>query len=225
MYEAVSSGAVPKPNRAMESKTVFLKSESGRTVLRRDSFDAGYIQRLKDSDPETELHFSAYFGELLAIKLRARLHDPQLIEDLSQETFLRVLTAIKTNNALDSPECLGSFVNSVCNNLLFEQYRRQSRQKNMTDCDQIKAPGTQTNAESAMVTEERRHEVRQVLQELAPKDRELLRMVFFEEADRDQICRSFQVEREYLRVLVHRAKARFRECLLKRYAEGRPADA
>ena len=44
-------------------------------------------------------------------------------------------------------------------------------------------------------------------------------MFFLEGTDRDTICRLFRVEREYLRVLMHRAKARFRERLLKRYAE------
>jgi RNA polymerase sigma-70 factor (ECF subfamily) len=60
-----------------------------------------------------------------------------------------------------------------------------------------------------------------VLEELPAKDRELLRMVFYEDVDRAQICRSFRVDREYLRVLMHRAKTRFRECMQRRYAEGR----
>ena len=66
-----------------------------------------------------------------------------------------------------------------------------------------------------MVTEERRQQVRRVLDELPSNDRELLRMVFYEGIDRADICRKLHVEPEYLRVLVHRAKSRFRECLLK----------
>jgi RNA polymerase sigma-70 factor (ECF subfamily) len=53
--------------------------------------------------------------------------------------------------------------------------------------------------------------VRKVLADLPEKDRALLRMVFLEEGDRSAISRHFQVDNDYLRVLLHRAKERFRE--------------
>ena len=76
-----------------------------------------------------------------------------------------------------------------------------------------------------MVTEERRQQVRRILEELPSNDRKLLRMIFYEGIDRAEICKQLHVEREYLRVLVHRAKARFRECLLKQRAAGDQAHA
>ena len=39
---------------------------------------------------------------------------------------------------------------------------------------------------------------------------DLLRELFFLEKDKDEICRERGVDREYLRVLLHRAKTRFR---------------
>ncbi|HEX8881821.1 MAG TPA: hypothetical protein VF749_17385, partial [Candidatus Acidoferrum sp.] len=42
------------------------------------------------------------------------------------------------------------------------------------------------------------------------RDRELLRAVFFEERDKDAVCREIGVDRNYLRVLVHRAKDKFK---------------
>ncbi|HZC66221.1 MAG TPA: hypothetical protein VE545_06590 [Candidatus Dormibacteraeota bacterium] len=53
--------------------------------------------------------------------------------------------------------------------------------------------------------------VRKVLLGMPRKDRDLLREIFFLEKDKDEICRERGVDREYLRVLVHRAKTRFRE--------------
>jgi RNA polymerase sigma-70 factor (ECF subfamily) len=198
---------------------------SNKGWLKRDSFDSGYVRRLRDGDAETERHFAAYFGELLLIKLRARLRHPHLIEDLRQETFVRVLTALKSKKGLESPESLGAFVNSVCNNLLFEMYRRDSQHRAIEMDDRFDAPADQASAESEMVNAERCEEVRQVLEELPLKDRELLRMVFYDDVDKAQICRSYRVEREYLRVLVHRAKGRFRERLLRRFADRCQADA
>jgi RNA polymerase sigma-70 factor (ECF subfamily) len=225
MYEAMSSGAVPRSTAVAEVRAVSCKMGSTRSVLKRDSFDSDYIRRLKESDADTERHFARYFGELLLIKLRARLRHPQSIEDVRQETFVRVLTALKTKNTLQSPESLGAFVNSVCNNLLFEMYRRDSQQRRHVEMDErFDPPDNRASTESEMVTRERCEEVRQVLDELPAKDRQLLRMLFYEDADKAEICRSFRVDREYLRVLMHRARTRFRECMQKRNAEGR-ADA
>ncbi len=66
-----------------------------------------------------------------------------------------------------------------------------------------------------VVTSERKQIVARVLEALPPKDRELLRQVYFEERDKDEICKDLKVNGEYLRVLVHRAKVRFKDVLRK----------
>jgi DNA-directed RNA polymerase specialized sigma24 family protein len=63
-----------------------------------------------------------------------------------------------------------------------------------------------------------RAHVREVLGGLPEKDQQLLRWLFFDEADKDEVCRRLGIDRNYLRVLVHRAKARFREGLERREA-------
>jgi hypothetical protein len=45
-----------------------------RRLPPRFSFDENYVRRLIAEDPETERHFTEYFGDLLSIKLRSRLH-------------------------------------------------------------------------------------------------------------------------------------------------------
>jgi RNA polymerase sigma-70 factor (ECF subfamily) len=39
--------------------------------------------------------------------------------------------------------------------------------------------------------------------------------VFLEERNKDEVCRDFGVDREYLRVLLHRAKQAFKSLYLK----------
>jgi RNA polymerase sigma-70 factor (ECF subfamily) len=181
----------------------------------REPFDRDYLERLKSRDAETERHFIAYFGELLRIKLRARLRSWELIEDARQETFLRVFTAVRRKDGVAHPERLGAFVNSVCKNVLYELYRSDSRSRSVA-ADPPDIPEDRPSTESSLVTEESRRQVREVIRDLPAKDRDVLRMVFFDEVDRDEICRRFGVAREYLRVLVHRAKGRLREELLER---------
>jgi RNA polymerase sigma-70 factor (ECF subfamily) len=55
------------------------------------------------------------------------------------------------------------------------------------------------------------------------KDRQLLRRVFLEEEDKDQVCREFQIDRNYLRVLLHRARLRFRAVLTQSTPQARSA--
>jgi len=176
------------------------------------------VQRLRDGDPETEQHFTAYFGELLLLKLRSRLPSAEAVQDVRQEVFLRVLTALRLKHNLRSPESLGAFVNSVCKNLLREWYRFQSRMQ-PTPSDYFERPDEHTSIESALITEERKQQVRRVLEGLHEKDRELLRLIFYNDLDKAEICQRFGVDREYLRVLVHRAKERFKKGLLEAYSE------
>ena len=176
----------------------------------RYEFDGAYIQRLIAEDPETERHFSRYFGELLTLKLRSRLRSAALVEDAKQETLTRVLTSLKRKNGLATPATLGAFVNAVCNNVLFELYRAGSRttplEENVDPPDE-----RQQDAVTSIVEGEERLMVRRALEALPEKERQLLRWLFFEERDKDLICRELKIDRNYLRVLLHRAKAHFKE--------------
>jgi RNA polymerase sigma-70 factor, ECF subfamily len=184
-------------------------------TVERYQFDGEYVRRLTAGDAETERHFTRYFGDLLTLKLRARLRSPALVEDAKQETFLRVLTTLRHKGGLATPESLGSFVNSVCNNVLFETYRSQARLTPLPEEAQEERVAEGTDAEGRLVEEEEQARVRQVLGELPEKDQQLLRWLFFDECDKDEVCRRLNIDRNYLRVLVHRAKARFRDGLLR----------
>src|SRR5207247_2893707 len=92
-----------------------------------------YLKRLRAAVSSTCDHFVAYFGKLLFIKLRSRLRSPQAIEDIRQETFARVFTKLGNEGGIRNPASLGSFVNSVCNNVLLEHYRSSSRNDYLAD--------------------------------------------------------------------------------------------
>jgi RNA polymerase sigma-70 factor (ECF subfamily) len=181
--------------------------------VQRQTFDAEYVQRLCKSDCETERDFVAYFTELLAVKLRSRLRSPDQIQDVVQETFARVLKSIRTSG-VENPAALGSFVNSTCNNVLFEFYRSQARFGPPPE----DRPGDDPAPEQSMADEQERHEVRRIMSQLPEKDRTILRWLFFDERDKEEVCRILNVDREYLRVLLHRAKLRFRDDYLRRSA-------
>jgi len=176
------------------------------------TFTSEYVERLILGDAEVEHHFVTYFGELLLIKLRRSLRCYTAIEDVRQETFLRVFRVLRRRGGLMSPEKLGAFVNGVCNNILSEHYRASARLTPLPQ-PEAEAQATGPDPEAGMVSEESKRCVRQLLDKLPPKDRRILHLIFIEEREKDEVCQLCQVNRSYLRVLLHRAKNRFRNSL------------
>lgn len=173
------------------------------------TFDAEYVRRLIAADPTVERHFVEYFEPLISIKLRRRLGGSEDVRDLRQETFARVFAALRTGNGIRHPERIGGFVAATCDNLLREHWRTRRKHPEAPqpaaeaadDCD---------GSDSMLVREELVEQVRSIVAALPERDRDLLRAVFLEDRDRDEVCLQFGINRDYLRVLLHRAKDRFR---------------
>ena len=175
-------------------------------------FDEQYLRRLVGGDAETERHFAEYFSVLLRTKLQFRLRCNQEIEDLKQEVFVRVIRCLRSGPGLQHPGKLGAFVNAVCNNVLMEHIRGKARitQWDGSSHDQNEAT---EDVESQLLSKEVSEQIGSVLKALSPKDRGLLQAIFLDERDKDTVCHDYGVNREYLRVLLHRARRRFRELL------------
>jgi RNA polymerase sigma-70 factor (ECF subfamily) len=172
------------------------------------AFTREYVERLREGDPLTEQHFVAYFDQLLRIKLRAKMLASETVEDLRQETYIRVLVTLR-KDGVRQPERFGAFVNSICNNVLMEFYRSSSRTRPLDDTH-LEKPDHTVDLEGLLVTKQAKKRVREVIEELPKKDRELLRAFFLEEMEKDEVCKLFGVDRDYFRVLLHRAKDKFR---------------
>jgi RNA polymerase sigma-70 factor (ECF subfamily) len=178
-------------------------------AMQFQDFDSYYLDRLGSGDFSTQQHFVAYFGELIRLKAGKRLRSLAAIEDVRQETLTRVLRFL-AEQRVHQPQRLGAFVNSVCNNVIHEHHRLQSREFS-ADAGVVDAiPDPTISAPEAIARRQMQQEIRHILDELPEKDRCLLKALFLEERSRDEVCRDFGVTRDYLRVLVHRAKQSFK---------------
>ena len=193
--------------------------------LQLHAFDAGYVESLCEGDRQTQEHFVGYFSAVLKVKLRSRLQSPHAIEDVCQETFARVFATLRKEGGLKDPERLGAFVNGVCNNVLFETYRSNSRVVSLDVEGRPDPPASGPDALAIVTTRQIRDKVREILLDMPPRDRYLLKAVFLDQRDRDEVCREFGVDREYLRVLLHRAKQEFKTEYVKRFGGPVPLDA
>jgi RNA polymerase sigma-70 factor (ECF subfamily) len=194
------------------------------SALQFYSFDAKYVSNLCAGDPPTQEHFVVYFSELLQLKLRSRLNSPHAIEDVRQETFARVFSVLR-KDGLRQPERLGAFVNTVCSHVLSEHYRSSGGGESLDVEGRPELPDKRASALEIVVARQVKDKVREILLDLEPRDRSLLKAVFLDERDRDEVCREFGVERDYLRVLLHRAKQEFKSEYVKRLGNKMPLGA
>jgi RNA polymerase sigma-70 factor (ECF subfamily) len=175
--------------------------------------DKDFFQRLAQCDPEAEQLLLTGFKTSIRMKLRIHLRShPQLFEDGSQEVFLRVLSYFRSGKTLEDPTKLPAFIHSVCRNVGLELFRAETRYSEMPE-DVPEGVDLQTPEQRVIINQRDRH-VRGILNRLSERDRELLRRLILEEEDKDGICKEFQIERSYLRVLLHRARAHFRRVLM-----------
>jgi RNA polymerase sigma-70 factor (ECF subfamily) len=188
--------------------------------LQFTAFDAPYLERLQRGDAGTERHFAAYFGELIQLKLRSRLSSKEAVEDVRQETFVRVLTLVRAKDGIRQPERLGALVNSVCNHVLLEHYRAHRTADSSLDEETERAFADERISVSGLFeVDETERVVRTILRDLPERDRRLLQAVLLEERDKDEVCAELGLSRDHLRVLVHRAKQSFKAWYLKRLGE------
>ena len=176
------------------------------------SFDQSYVERLASNDAETASHFIRYFTKLLVAKFRAKMNTSGQAEDIAQETLLRVLQYVRTKGLPEHPERLGAFVNAFSEHVLLEFYRQGNRFQQVPE--NVPDPVEKAlDAEMNCITRERKEMIRRELKKLRRGDQVVLEKVFLLEEDKDAICAELKIDRNYLRVQVHRALGRFRKVL------------
>ena len=170
------------------------------------AFDDDYVRRLREGDRWTEEHFRSYFYGILFLKLYRRVRAEDL-DDYRQDILYRVLRAVREKGEPEDGRKLGAYVVSVSNNYVIERYRTEGRTDQLDET--VHQPVVEPGVVERLISEETVERVRRTIARLTPRDAQILRDVL-SERDKDEICREMGVDREYLRVLVHRAKERFK---------------
>lgn len=169
------------------------------------AFDDEYVRRLREGDRWTEEHFAAYFGDLLTLKLRRSLRSNSDIEDVVQEVLLRAFQGIKSGTVRDGHK-LGAFVFGICRNYLQEFQRKHPHTEELPP--DIPSPDDLLRE---LIKKETKERVHRTLESMGKREADILRATFIHEGDKDVICKKYGVDRNYLRVLVHRALKKFRD--------------
>ena len=174
-------------------------------------FDSNYLQALAAAREDAQVQLVNTFGRRLKLALRSRLWSPQAVEDAYQETLLRVLAYFRSGKTLRSPASLPAFIESICAHVAMES-RRASKRHDQLPAD-LPDPVDTSNPERQLLAEERRRLIRRTLEVLRVRDRDVLTKLFLEEEGRRAVCKRFNFTEQHLRLVVHRARARFRRAI------------
>jgi RNA polymerase sigma-70 factor (ECF subfamily) len=149
--------------------------------------------------------------EHLRLKLRYKVlyhvgHNCPDAEDLVQETLTRFVRAEQQGHIRNNSAEFGAFVNGVCRNVILE-YRRRMRREPLADPEvPLRDASVRPDAEIF----EMRQAIDHGLAELAERDRMILRLLYLEGKDKEDICREWNMTDAQFRVVLFRAKERFR---------------
>jgi len=106
----------------------------------------------------------------------------------------------------------------ICNRVLFEHYRTSATANRSMWKAVLSYPARAPMRWRSQLPRDQ-GQSREILLDLPQRDRSLLKAVFLDERDRDEVCREFAVDRDYLRVLLHRAKQEFKTEYIKRMGD------
>lgn len=126
-------------------------------------------------------------------------------DDLVQESLARFFRADQRHQIRNTEE-FGAFLNGVCRNVILEYRRRQRREPLHDNETPIPDNGVRPDAEVF----EMRNAIDIGLAELAERDRMILRCLYLEGKDKEEICAEWQMTDAQFRVVLFRAKERFR---------------
>ena len=144
------------------------------------------------------------FGQRIYYVALRKLRSRAAAEDVRNETLVRVIAALRAGQ-LRTPEALPGFVLGIARNVILEEQRKGARADALGDRDFA------FDAEQPLVDHTVRRAIDSTLARLKPREREVLRLTYYEELSKEEISERLGSIPERVRLVKSRALARFRE--------------
>jgi RNA polymerase sigma-70 factor (ECF subfamily) len=132
------------------------------------------------------------------------------VDDIVQDALMRFMQAAR-DDKIQNQAAVGAFLNGICRNVVSEYRRRNMRDEPMPDV--VPEPPGKSIPESELF--ELRQAIAHGMEQLSERDRRVLRAFYLEEKSKDEILRETGMTDENFRVVLCRAKERFRAIYLE----------
>jgi len=174
------------------------------------------VRRIIDGDAAAEAELVEHFqGPVLHI-IRRTSNNSSLVEDFSQDTFLTVIRKIR-NGDVQQPESLGAFIANVARYHTIEMMRGARRRVVIEDLGTAEQlPDPSPNSVERLQQSEQFDEIRDLIQQLNPRDRELIWRFYISEEPKAHICAGLGLTSVQFDRVLHRARKRYKALYFKR---------
>ncbi|MEZ5456845.1 MAG: sigma-70 family RNA polymerase sigma factor [Lysobacteraceae bacterium] len=191
-------------------------SESNESPQAGEDLNPGLVRRIRHGDRAAEAELVRRYGRGLKLILERRIKDPELVQDVFQETFQTVLLRLR-QESIDQPDRLSAFIHRTALYLAVSHYRKESRRLPTTDVAQLdQLLDDSANPYLQLAREQLRCAVMQLLDELdVPRDRELLMRHYLQDQDKSALCADFQLSSDQFDKVLSRARLRLKQLLLQ----------
>jgi len=140
------------------------------------------------------------------------------VDDIVQEVLTRFMLAAREEK-IHHPAAVGAFLNGICRNVISEYRRRNMRDEPMPEV--VPEPPSKGIPEADLF--ELRQAIAQGLEQLSERDRTVLRGFYLEEKSKEEILKQTGMSDENFRVVLCRAKERFRTIYVEQTKHRRPS--
>ena len=172
------------------------------------------VRRIQTGDRAAEAALVERHQRGVLYLLRHRTGDPDLAEDLLQDTFRVVLERLR-GKGLAEPHKLAGFLRATAQNLWLNEYRKRARRKTDEDSEVVERTVEAARGQLDETIRGRQAlAIRQLLGELkTERDRQILMRFYLAEEDKAEICADLELSSLHFNRVLHRAKLRFKEIL------------
>jgi len=176
---------------------------------------AGLVRRIGSGDATAEEELVRRYSRGLLFHLRRMTADPDLSDDLHQETFRVVLERLR-GGAIADPERLSGFILGTGRNLFLGGWRKRTRrgERDAVDVAELEILDDAPGPLDQVLREEELGEVRRLLGELATdRDRQVLFRFYVAEEAKERICADLGLSSLHFNRVLFRARQRFKDLL------------
>ena len=184
------------------------------TVSDEPQIASDLVDRIRKGDGKAETELWNRYNVGLLYLLKRRTNDPELAQDLRQETFRIALVKLRASG-LDDSEKLAAYLRGIAVNLVSGDWRKRARQNTTADSDLIsRLPDERSDPANSVYRSEKMALVRQLIQQLPmERDRQLLMQYCVYDVDKESICEDLDISSMHFNRVLFRARNRLKKLL------------
>ncbi len=164
----------------------------GASTARQLREESGLARRIRSGDPQALAELYDRHGALAYSVLLRMLRNPCVAEELTQEVFLRIWNSIGSFD--ERRGGLKRWIASIARNKAVDYLRSANGQMDRRGCElkEVHAPAAENSLENRILSEDLIRVSRRALQELTERQRQVIRLAYFEGRTQAEIAAQIQ---------------------------------